>query len=67
MLNLTPMWRPEWGGVLQFLDSSGHIEEGYVPTFNALNLFRVPMPHFVSLVAPYGGLRYSVTGWFHGR
>jgi SM-20-related protein len=67
VLNLTPRWRPEWGGVLTFLDEKGHIAEGYVPAFNALNLFRVPTEHFVSMVAPFGGLRYSVTGWFHGR
>jgi SM-20-related protein len=67
VLNMTPGWRAEWGGVLQFVGPSGHIEHGYVPTFNALNLFRVPTKHFVSLVAPFGGLRYSVTGWFHGR
>jgi len=67
VLNMTPNWRAEWGGVLQFLDESGHIDEGYVPVFNALNLFRVPMLHSVSQVAIFGGLRYSVTGWFHAR
>jgi Rps23 Pro-64 3,4-dihydroxylase Tpa1-like proline 4-hydroxylase len=67
VLNMTPAWRPEWGGILNFIGPSGHIEEGYVPTFNALNMFRVPVQHFVSLVAPYAGLRYSVTGWFHAR
>jgi hypothetical protein len=67
VLNLTPVWRAEWGGILQFLDEAGHIDEGYVPAFNALNLFRVPMLHSVSQVAIFGGLRYSVTGWFHAR
>ena len=67
VLNLTPIWRPDWGGALNFLGPTGHVEEGYVPTFNALNLFRVPAKHFVSAVTPYGGMRYSVTGWFHGR
>jgi Rps23 Pro-64 3,4-dihydroxylase Tpa1-like proline 4-hydroxylase len=67
VLNMTPYWRAEWGGVLQFVDPSGHIEEGYVPAFNALNIFRVPMLHSVSQVAIFGGLRYSVTGWFHAR
>ena len=67
VLNLTPIWRVDWGGALNFLGPSGHIEEAYVPTFNALNLFRVPAKHFVGAVAPYGGQRYSVTGWFHGR
>jgi SM-20-related protein len=67
VLNMTPRWRAEWGGVLQFIDPSGHIDEGYVPVFNALNLFRVPTLHSVSQVAIFGGLRYSITGWFHAR
>ena len=66
-LNMTPEWRPDWGGALLFFDRSGHIEEGYLPTFNTLNLFRVPKPHSVSQVAVFGGLRYSVSGWFHGE
>ena len=65
VLNMTPQWQPDWGGVLQFFDTPGHIEEGYLPTFNALNLFRVPTAHSVSQVAMFGGLRYSVTGWYH--
>lgn len=67
VLNLTPAWRPEWGGVLEFVDDTSSTVEGYVPTFNALNVFRVPQHHFVSQVALYGGLRYSVTGWLHAR
>ena len=67
VLNLTPIWRADWGGVLQFLDAAGHVEEGYVPCFNALNVFRVPTQHSVSQVALYGSLRYSITGWFHAR
>jgi Rps23 Pro-64 3,4-dihydroxylase Tpa1-like proline 4-hydroxylase len=65
VLNMTPVWRPDWGGALQFFDKQGNIEEGFMPTFNALNLFRVPMLHSVAQVAPFGGNRYSVTGWFH--
>ena len=67
VLNLTPIWRADWGGVLQFLGANGHVEEGYVPCFNALNVFRVPTQHSVSQVALYGSLRYSITGWFHAR
>jgi SM-20-related protein len=64
VLNMTPAWRPDWGGALQFFDSADHIEEAYLPSFNALNLFRVPQHHSVSQVAAFGGLRYSVSGWF---
>jgi SM-20-related protein len=67
VLNMTPGWRPDWGGILQFIDARGNIAEGYAPCFNALNIFRVPALHSVSQVALYGGFRYSVTGWFHAR
>jgi Rps23 Pro-64 3,4-dihydroxylase Tpa1-like proline 4-hydroxylase len=49
---------------LQFIGEDGHITEGYVPRFNALNLLRVPQKHCVSFVTPAAtGGRYSVTGW----
>ena len=64
VLNMTPKWAPDWGGALQFYDRRDHIEEGYLPTFNSLNLFRVPKLHSVSQVAIFGGLRYSISGWF---
>jgi Rps23 Pro-64 3,4-dihydroxylase Tpa1-like proline 4-hydroxylase len=63
-LNLTPNWRPDWGGALQFYDTRDHIEEGYLPTFNTLNLFRVPKLHSVTQVSSFGGLRYAISGWF---
>lgn len=65
VLNLTPAWRTDWGGILEFPDKDGHVVEGYMPAFNALNLFKVPVVHLVSHVAPSaGGVRLSVTGWF---
>lgn len=65
VLNLTPKWMPDWGGILQFFDEEGHVEEGYAPTFNALNVFRVPKLHAVSYVTPFtASYRYSVSGWF---
>lgn len=63
VLGLTPQWRPEWGGLLLFHDDR-HVSAGLVPSFNTLNLFRVPQRHSVSEVtraAPHR--RYSVTGW----
>jgi Rps23 Pro-64 3,4-dihydroxylase Tpa1-like proline 4-hydroxylase len=68
VLNFTRDWRPEWGGYLKFIDAGGHISGGLMPAFNALNLFRVPQPHFVaavSLEAP--APRYTITGWLRGR
>lgn len=67
VLNFTRGWRPDWGGILQFIDTDGHVCEGYTPAFNALNLFRVPQRHSVSFVAPYARAgRYSITGWLRG-
>lgn len=68
VLNLTPQWRADWGGVLTFLDEDGHVAEGYVPKFNALNVFAVPQTHAVSVVSRLARApRLSVTGWVHGR
>ncbi len=66
VLSLTPEWRPEWGGQLQFVEGDGRVVEGWVPRFNSLNLLQVPQPHLVSCVTPLAGAqaaRYSITGW----
>lgn len=64
VLNLTPEWRAEWGGILQFIDGDGHQAEGYTPRFNAMNIFRVPQQHAVSCVAPFAPCpRFSLSGW----
>ncbi|HUH24363.1 MAG TPA: 2OG-Fe(II) oxygenase family protein [Brevundimonas sp.] len=68
VLNLSPGWRAEWGGLLQFLDECGEITETFTPSFGALNVFAVPQMHAVSTVAPFaGGPRYSVTGWWRAK
>lgn len=68
VLNMTPRWRPDWGGALLYLDRPDHIAEGYLPAFNALNIFAVPQLHLVSMVSPFAGAdRYSITGWFRSR
>jgi Rps23 Pro-64 3,4-dihydroxylase Tpa1-like proline 4-hydroxylase len=64
VFGLTPVWRIEWGGLLLFHDADGHVERGFSPAFNSLNLFAVPAMHSVSEVtraAP--NRRYSITGW----
>jgi len=64
VLNLTPRWRPDWGGLLNFYDEDDHVSEAFTPKWNALNLFRVPQAHAVSFVAPFAGAaRLSITGW----
>jgi len=68
VLNLTPHWRPDWGGALLFLDGPVHISGGYLPAFNALNILAVPQDHMVGFVSPFAGAaRYSITGWFRSR
>ena len=68
VLNLTPRWRADWGGLLLFTDADGHVAEGYTPAFNALNLLRVPQPHLVSEVASFAPVpRLSITGWIRSK
>jgi len=65
VLGLTREWSPGWGGVLQITDENGDIVESYVPRFNSMVMFKVPLMHCVSYVAPFAQVpRYSLTGWF---
>src|SRR5690606_1917921 len=52
VLSMTPQWRTDWGGILQFIDAEGHVSAGIMPKFNALNVFKVPQTHSVSFVTP---------------
>lgn len=64
VFNLTPEWREDWGGYLNFFDDDGHVVAGFKPAFNALNLFSVPMKHNVGAVAPFARKpRIVVSGW----
>ena len=64
VLSLTPDWRADFGGLLNFLDAGGNVTGTYTPGFNVLNLFRVPQAHAVSCVAPFAPApRYSLSGW----
>jgi Rps23 Pro-64 3,4-dihydroxylase Tpa1-like proline 4-hydroxylase len=64
VLNLTPSWNPNWGGALQFYDSEDNCVDTLYPSYNALNVFRVPQPHAVTFVPPFAdGKRISITGW----
>ncbi|MBI1365115.1 MAG: hypothetical protein GC153_04070 [Alphaproteobacteria bacterium] len=65
VLNLSPKWRVDWGGLTLFVNDDGEIDGAISPRFNALNVFLVPQRHSVTAVAPFaGGSRYSITGWF---
>ena len=64
VLNMTRVWRPDWGGLLLFEDDEQNISSGLTPSFNTLNMFSVPRPHAVSMVTPHAGAhRLSLTGW----
>ena len=64
VLNLTPEWRPDWGGLLLFYDEQGNVVRGFTPGFNILNVFVVPQAHAVSYVTPLAAApRYAITGW----
>lgn len=65
VLNLTKAWKPDWGGYLNFIDINGNIAAGFMPRFNTMNLFQVPIRHNVSQVAPFAPMgRFAITGWF---
>lgn len=68
VLNLSPDWRTEWGGLLMFHSDEGHVSEAFLPRFNTLNLLKVPAVHSVSQVSLFAGDdRLAVTGWLRGR
>ncbi|WP_306014793.1 2OG-Fe(II) oxygenase family protein [Oceanicaulis sp. MMSF_3324] len=65
VLNLTPDWCADYGGVLNLLDEQGDVRAGLTPAFNRLTLFKVPQPHLVSVISPFArGARFAITGWF---
>lgn len=64
VFNFSQEWRPDWGGLTHFLERDGSVTDTYVPTYNSLLLFAVPVLHLVSYVMPFAPRpRYSVTGW----
>ena len=66
VLNLSPHWLADWGGLLQFHDEAGDISRALTPTFNTLHLFAVPQWHSVSMVTPLAPApRISLAGWLY--
>ena len=64
VINLTPRWRPDWGGMLHFTAEDGSVLDTFFPHFNSLSLFTVPQRHFVSYVPPFAmAERQAITGW----
>jgi SM-20-related protein len=66
VLNMSKAWRPDWGGMLHFMNYHGDVVDTFVPLYNSMSLFSVPVPHMVSMVSPFAEqARYSVTGWLY--
>jgi SM-20-related protein len=64
--NLTPEWKAEWGGLMEFRGNKGHLVEAHLPCFNCLDIFACPQGHWMSAVSPFaGGPNYSVSGGFY--
>jgi SM-20-related protein len=65
VIQLCKDWKPDWGGLLHFVNARNEVTQTFVPRFNSMALFAVPQPHVVSMVAPFApGPRFGVTGWF---
>lgn len=68
VFGFSKLWRPDWGGYLQFFNAAGDVERALMPRYNVLSLFAVPRDHSVGQVAPFAGApRLSITGWFRDR
>lgn len=64
VFNLSKGWHPDWGGLTHFLEGDGSVVDTFVPTYNSLVFFTVPVLHLVSYVMPFAlRPRYSITGW----
>ncbi len=63
--SLTPEWTAELGGQLEFFDSNRKMTDAFVPAFNTLSIFSVPVMHQVSpVIEDTQKERISITGWF---
>ncbi len=67
VINLTPEWHADWGGLLQFIDDDGQVTDTVCPQYNCISLFKTPRLHCVSPVANYvQAQRLTITGWLRG-
>ena len=63
VINLTKEWRPDWGGALHLLDKQGQITNSFVPSFNEINIFKIPIDHYVGYVSPFATKKASIDYW----
>src|SRR5213075_2019905 len=52
-LNLTPEWRPDRGGLLEFRRKEGDVIEAYMSVFNSLDVIVFPLGWWISTVARF--------------
>lgn len=65
VINLSPNWHADWGGLLQFFEADGTSTHSWTPSFNSLSLFDVKNVHSVTCIAPFApALRLGISGWF---
>lgn len=65
VINLSPSWHPDWGGLLQFYEKNGTPCNAWTPDFNSLSLFDVSHVHSVTCISPFAPKpRLAISGWF---
>lgn len=65
VMNLSRDWKPDWGGLLQFVGADGRVVDTFLPRWNTLSVFAVPADHVVTMVMPWAEQdRLSITGWW---
>lgn len=67
VMNLSPRWHADWGGMLQFYQPDATPRDTWSPNFNSLALFDVSHIHSVTYVAPFAQEpQLAIRGWFVG-
>jgi Rps23 Pro-64 3,4-dihydroxylase Tpa1-like proline 4-hydroxylase len=69
VLNMTKDWLIHWGGNLLILDDNeDKVIEAFLPLFNNLILFNVPLRHAVLPISCYcQSERFAITGWYQNK
>jgi Rps23 Pro-64 3,4-dihydroxylase Tpa1-like proline 4-hydroxylase len=61
VFSMTPTWQRSWGGLLQFANKHGNIDDAFVPYFNSMTVFKSSLRHAVSVVTRQAQMpRYSI-------
>lgn len=67
-LNLSVEWLVEWGGLLEFHAGEAYSAEGFVPSFNVLDLFSLRQGYWISQVATFAtGERLGIEGRLYAK